>query len=505
MQHEAPPRSFARQPHAVVIGSGFGGLAAAVRLGARGYRVTVLEQLDVPGGRARVHRQDGFVFDAGPTIITAPFLLEELWALCGRRLADDVALVPMDPFYRIRFQDGSEFTYSGDAEAMRREVARFSPGDVEGYERFMRDSEAIYRVGFEQLGDAAFDSPMDMLRVAPDLLRLGGLRSVHAAVSRRIKDERLRAVFGYHPLLIGGSPFRASAIYCLIAYLERRWGVHFAMGGTGRLVDGLVGLIRGQGGTVRCGARAAKIDVVDGAAAGVRLEDGERLAADIVVSNADSAWTYSKLLPPEARRRWTDRRIAKAAYSMGLFVWYFGVRRRYEDVAHHTILMGPRYRGLLDDVFRSKTLAEDFSLYLHRPTATDPSLAPPGCDAFYVLSPVPNLQGGQDWPRCAEAYRQAIARSLSETLLPDLEAEIITSRVTTPADFAADFSSLHGAGFGLEPILSQSAWFRPHNRSEDVRNLFLVGAGTHPGAGLPGVLSSSRVLDKVAPDASVFA
>ncbi|WP_406855359.1 phytoene desaturase [Alsobacter sp. KACC 23698] len=505
MQHEAPPRSFARQPHAVVIGSGFGGLAAAVRLGARGYRVTVLEQLDVPGGRARVHRQDGFVFDAGPTIITAPFLLEELWALCGRRLADDVALVPMDPFYRIRFQDGSEFTYNGDAEAMRREVARFSPGDVEGYERFMRDSEAIYRVGFEQLGDAAFDSPMDMLRVAPDLLRLGGLRTVHAAVSRRIKDERLRAVFGYHPLLIGGSPFRASAIYCLIAYLERRWGVHFAMGGTGRLVDGLVGLIQGQGGTVRCGARAVKIDVVDGAAAGVRLEDGERLAADIVVSNADSAWTYSKLLPPEARRRWTDRRIEKAAYSMGLFVWYFGVRRRYEDVAHHTILMGPRYRGLLDDVFRSKTLAEDFSLYLHRPTATDPSLAPPGCDAFYVLSPVPNLKGGQDWPRCAEAYRQAIARSLSETLLPGLEAEIVTSRVTTPADFAADFSSLHGAGFGLEPILSQSAWFRPHNRSEDVRNLFLVGAGTHPGAGLPGVLSSARVLDKVAPDASVFA
>src|SRR5689334_18357858 len=283
-RYSQPHRISSNAPHAVVIGSGFGGLAAAVRLGARGYRVTVLEKLDAPGGRAQVYRQDGFTFDAGPTIVTAPFLLEELWSLCGRRMADDVTLVPMDPFYRIRFNDGEVFNYSGDPDAMRAEVARFSPGDVEGYDRFMRESEAIYRIGFEQLGDAAFDSPMDMLRIAPDLLRLGGLRSVHGAVSRCLKDERLRAVFGYHPLLIGGNPFRASSIYCLIAFLERRWGVHFAMGGTGKLVTGLVNLIRGQGNEVRCEAKVEEILVDRGVAGGVRLCTGEVRRSEIVVS-----------------------------------------------------------------------------------------------------------------------------------------------------------------------------------------------------------------------------
>ena len=489
------------RPHAVVIGSGFGGLAAAVRLGAKGYRVSVLEKLDAPGGRAYVHRQDGFTFDAGPTIITAPFLFEELWRLCGRRLADDVTLRPISPFYRIRFDDGAEFDCSGDAEAMREQIAWFSPRDVDGYENFLKASEAIFKVGFEQLGDVSFHSWKDMARIVPAMLRLRSYRTVYDFVASFIRDERLRVVLSFHPLLIGGNPFTTTSIYCLIAFLERRWGVHFAMGGTGRLVEGLVGLIEGQGGSVRCASEVTEILTRQSVATGVRLASGETLHGDIVVSNADSAWTYKKLLPGIMRKRWTDRRIDRARYSMSLFVWYFGTRRRYEDVAHHTILLGPRYRGLLEDIFEHKVLAQDFSLYLHRPTATDPSLAPPGCDAFYVLSPVPHLESGIDWSLQAEPYRRRIEQALGEVMLPNLAREVVTSRILTPQDFQDRLLSYRGAAFGLEPILTQSAWFRPHNRSEEVERLFLVGAGTHPGAGLPGVLSSARVLDDIVPDA----
>ncbi|KAA2238062.1 phytoene desaturase [Salinarimonas soli] len=494
-----PPQIGFAQPHAIVIGSGFGGLAAAVRLGARGYRVTVLERLPEPGGRAGVIRQDGFTFDAGPTVITAPFLFEELWSLCGRRMADDVTLVPVDPFYRIRFHDGETFAYSGDPDAMRAEVARLSPRDVAGYDRFMALSREICRVGFEELGHVPFGSLGKMARIAPDLLRLQGWRSVHGLVSTFFRDPRLRTVFSFHPLLIGGHPFRATAVYGLIAHLEKHWGVHFAMGGTGSLVKGLVGLIQGQGNRVRCGAEVAEITTEGRRATGVRLATGEILPADIVVSNADSAWTYRHLVPAHLRRRWTDRRLERSHYSMGLFVWYFGTKRRYPDVAHHTILLGPRYRGLLDDIFRRKVLAEDFSLYLHRPTATDPALAPPRHDGFYVLSPVPNLGGDIDWERQAEPYRQAIMRHLEATVMPGLEASLVTSALATPADFERRYLSFRGSGFGLEPIMSQSAWFRPHNRSEEVDGLYLVGAGTHPGAGLPGVLSSARILDEVVP------
>jgi len=492
-----------RRPHALVIGSGFGGLAAAIRLGARGYRVTVLERLEQAGGRARVHRQDGFTFDAGPTIVTAPQLFEELWALAGQKLSDDVTLVPMDPFYRIRFADGTSFAYSGDPERMRAEVDRFAPDDVDGYERFMAHSRAVCQIGFEQLGHVPFGRIGAMLRIAPDLLRLSGHRSVHDVVARFIRDERLRTVFSFHPLLIGGNPFRASAIYCLIADLERRWGVHFAMGGTGQLVDGLVRLIRRQGGRVRLGADVARIRVESGTATGVDLQSGETIPADLVVSNADSAVTHARLLP-EAQR-WSSGRFRRARSSMGLFVWYFGTKRRYPEVDHHTILLGPRYRGLLADIFDRKVLAEDASLYLHRPTATDASLAPPDCDAFYVLAPVPNLAGGQDWGALAEPYRRRIAQILESSVLPGLSESIVTSKVTTPREFQDDFQSYRGSGFGLEPVLTQSAWFRPHNRSGNVRNLYLVGAGTHPGAGLPGVLSSARVLDSVVPDARVTA
>lgn len=504
----APRAPSPSAPHAVVIGAGFGGLAAAIRLLVRGYRVTVLDRLDQPGGRARVFRQDGFTFDAGPTLITAPFLFEELWELAGRRMQDDVTLVPVDPFYRIRFSDGSQFDYTGDAARMRAEIARFAPGDVEGWERFLAHSERIYRVGFEELAHAPFSRARDMARVVPDMVRLENWRTVHGLVAKYVKDEKMRQVFSFHPLLVGGNPFSTSSIYTLIAYLERRHGVWFAMGGTGAIVAAMARLIEELGGSLRLGAHVDEIVVEDGRARGVRVRgarpdgsDDELVRADVVVSNADSAWTYRRLIRPEHRRTWTDLRLDRLSrYSMSLFVWYFGTRRTFGDVAHHTILLGPRYRELLEDIFDRKVLAEDFSLYLHRPTRTDPSMAPPGHDCFYVLSPVPHLEAGVDWRAKREAYRAAIARSLESTVLPGLEASLVTSRVLDPQGFLDDYLSLKGAAFGLEPVLHQSAWFRPHNESEDVRGLYLVGAGTHPGAGMPGVLSSARVLDTVVPD-----
>jgi phytoene desaturase len=498
-------RSGARPPHAAIIGAGFGGLAAAVRLAARGYRVSVFDRLTEPGGRARVFRQDGLVFDAGPTVITAPFLLEELWQLAGRRFADDIDLRSVTPFYRVRFDDGECFDYTGSADAMRAEVARFSPEDVAGYEAFVRKSERIFRTGFEQLAHVPFDTPWDMAKIVPSMMRLESYRTVHGLVARHIRDPRLRQVFSFHPLLVGGNPFSTTSIYTLIAFLERKWGVHFPMGGTGTLVRGLVGLIESMGGVIRLGTDVAEITLDGRRATGIRLADGERVPADVVVSNADAAWTYRHLLPAHARRRWTDRRIERSRYSMGLFVWYFGTRRTYSEIRHHTILLGPRYRDLLEDIFRRKVLADDFSLYLHRPTATDPSLAPAGCDAFYVLSPVPNLQGGQDWPTIAERYRRRIARHLEETMLPGLADELVTSRMLTPHEFRHELLAFNGAAFSLEPVLTQSAYLRPHNRSEDVERLFLVGAGTHPGAGVPGVLSSARVLDSIVPDPDAIA
>lgn len=494
----------AEAPRAIVIGSGFGGLAAAVRLLARGYRVTVLERLDQPGGRAYVYRDEGFVFDAGPTVITAPFLFEELWELAGKKMSDDVDLRPVSPFYRIRFHDGEEFDYTGDPAAMREEVARFAPEDVEGYERFVKMSEEIFGVGFTELAHMPFTRWTDMAKIVPAMMRLQSYRTVYGLVSKFVKNDRLRQVFSFHPLLVGGNPFDTTSIYTLIAFLERKWGVHFPMGGTGELVRGLVRLIEGMGGEVRCNAPVGQIQVTNGKATGVMLADGELLDADVVVSNADSATTYRKLVPPESRQRWTDDRIDRARYSMSLFVWYFGTDRKYDDVAHHTILLGPRYKELLDDIFRNKVLAEDFSLYLHRPTATDPSMAPEGCDAFYVLSPVPHLDSGTDWQAEAEAYRDRICKGLEESIMPGLSKHLKVSRLLTPIDFRDRLASHKGAAFGLEPVLTQSAWFRPHNQSEDVEHLYLVGAGTHPGAGVPGVLSSARVLDTVVPDADTF-
>mgnify|MGYP003341372473 FL=1 len=490
-----------QQPVAVVIGAGFGGLAAAIRLSAKGYRVKVYEKLEAAGGRASVFRQDGHTFDAGPTIITAPFLLQELWQLCGKRFEDDVTLVPMDPFYRIRFDDGTHFDYNGDPEHMRTEVARFAPDDLPGYERFLQLCEKCKKLGFEGMGEQAFDTLGDLIRAIPDFLRMGAWRSIHAQVARHFKNEHLRTVMSFHPLLIGGNPFSVTAAYALINALERTWGVHSAMGGTGAIVQGLVGLLKGQGIELHLNAPVQRILVENGKACGIELGSGETVRSDIVISNGDTAWTYKNLVDARYRRHWSDRRIERGRYSMGLLVWYFGTRRRYEEVPHHMLVLGPRYKGLLQDIFKHHVLADDFSLYLHRPTATDPSLAPAGCDTFYALAPVPHLDSGTDWRTQAEPMRRAIEQRLSDTVLPGLRAEVSTSLMMTPQDFHDRLWSYKGAGFGLEPLLLQSAWFRPHNRSEDLPGLYMVGAGTHPGAGVPGVLMSAKALEKVVPHA----
>ncbi len=501
----APPHAARAEPGApvaLIIGSGFGGLASAVRLAARGYDVTVLEKLDGPGGRAYVHRRDGHTFDAGPTIITVPFLFEELWALAGRRLADDVQMQKLDPFYRIRFPDGDHFDYSGEPDRMRAEVRRISPTDAAGYESFMAEADHCYRLGFEALGAKAFDTVGDLIAASPAIVRMRGWRSLHDMVAGHLKHPKLRIAMSLQSLLIGGNPFSVTCIYSLINALERQYGVHWAMGGTSELVRGLVSLLEGLGGRIRHGAEVRRIEVEQGRATGVTLAGGERIAGDIVVSNADTAWTYRNLVEPQHRRHWSDRRIERGRYSMSLFVWYFGTDCTYPDVPHHMMLLGPRYEELLKDIFKRHRLAPDFSLYLHRPTATDPSMAPAGRDTFYVLAPVPHLQSGTDWATQSEPYRQSIAEALERTVLPGLRQHLTTSFVTTPQDFQDRLLSFRGAAFGLEPLLTQSAWFRPHNRSEDVERLYMVGASTHPGAGIPGVLMSAKALDSVVPQAA---
>jgi phytoene desaturase len=494
----------AKMPHAVVIGAGFGGLAAAIRLASQGWRVTLCDKLDGPGGRAYVFRQDGFTFDAGPTIITAPYLLEDLWREAGATLSDDIDLRPIDPFYLIRFDDGETIRCVADLAGMRAEVERIDPRDAKNFDRFIEASEKIYDVAFKELADFPFHNFSSVISAAPDLVRLRGYSSVYSEVCRYFTNEKLRVAFSFHPLLIGGNPLTTTAYYCLISHLERKHLVHFAMGGTGAIVKAMARLIERKGGTIRYGAEVEEILVRNGHAAGVRLAGGETIDADIVVSNADPAWTYSKLLSQHPRRRWTDRKIARADYSMSLFVWYFGTNRRFDDVYHHMMVLGPRYEELLKDIFSRKILAEDFSLYLHRPTMTDPSLAPEGCDAFYVLAPVPHLDSGTDWAAMAEPYRKAIERRLEETVMPGLSQSIVTSRMMTPLDFRDRLNSWKGAAFSLEPKLFQSAWFRPHNVSEEVGGLYLVGAGTHPGAGIPGVISSAKIVGDLVGKAQDF-
>jgi len=488
----------------IVIGSGFGGLAAAIRLAARGHDVTLLEKRDQPGGRAYVYKQDGFTFDGGPTVITAPWLFTELFELAGKDPNDYVKFVPLDPFYRIFFPDGEHFDYNGDTTAMVNQIRAISPfaSDAGGYLDFIAKTERIFAKGFTELADVPFLSVRDMLKVAPDLIKLESYRTVYDFVSRHVKDDRLRQVLTFHPLLVGGNPFQTTSIYALIHHLERTWGVHFAMGGTGTIVDGLVKVFEDLGGRIQLNAEVAEITTSGRQVTGVRLKSGDELRADIVVCNGDVAGAYQRLLPPSVRKKYTDRRLARMRYSMSLVVIYFGTDRQYRGsdgpkLAHHDIILGPRYKGLLDDIFTNKTLAEDFSLYLHQPTLTDPSLAPEGCDAFYVLSPVPHLGGSIDWKSAAKPYRDRIMQFLERNYLPDLARHIVSEHMIDPRHFDTELNSYLGSAFSVEPILTQSAWFRPHNRSEELSNLYFVGAGTHPGAGLPGVLSSAKIADNL--------
>jgi len=480
-----------------VIGSGFGGLGAAVRLATRGYDVELIEARDQLGGRAYTYRQDGFTFDGGPTVITAPFLIDELFAGAGRQTADYVRIVPVDPFYRIEFADGSSFEYNADEEATVRKIAAMAPADVDGYRQMIRKAKDIFAKGFLELSDRPFLKFTDMLRVAPDLIRLKNYKTVYQFAAEHVKDDRLRRVFSFHPLLVGGNPFQTTSIYALIHHLEREWGVHYAMGGTGAVISALGQLLQELGGKIRLSSPVAKIETEGRQAKAIQLETGERIACDAVVSNADVANTYRLMVDPAARTKNTNRRLEKMRYSMSLFVIYFGTRKQYPDVKHHTIILGERYQGLLEDIFVNKTLPEDFSMYLHRPTATDPSMAPAGNDCFYVLIPVPNQLSGVDWRTMAQPFRDRVMKFLHEHQLPGLLDHLATERWLTPLDFETTLRSYQGAAFSFEPLFTQSAWFRPHNVSEDIDNPYFAGAGTHPGAGIPGVLSSAKIVEKL--------
>lgn len=484
---------------AVVIGTGFGGIAAALRLRAKGYEVVVIDRCATVGGRAQVFEREGFRHDAGPTVITAPFLFEELFKLFGEKLSDHVNLVPVKPWYRFHFSDGSEFDYGGTLEETLAEIAKIEPADCEGYLKLLAHSKKIYQVGFEKLSAEPFHKFWTMVKQVPALLRLRNYETVWQMVSRHLKSPKLRQAFSIQPLLVGGNPFDTTSIYGLIHYLEREHGVHFVMGGTGALTKALADLMVRHGVQVRLNTSVASIKIKDGVACGVVLDDGTEVAADLVVSNADAAHLYTNMVKPEDRSVMSGLKLKAAHYSMGLYVLYFGTKKQYPKVAHHTIWMGKRYRELLDDIFHKKILADDFSLYLHRPTATDPSFAPEGCDSFYVLCPVPNMQSGIDWTIEEPKLRAKIIQALDETILPGLKENIVADFAMTPADFKNNYESVHGAGFSVAPLFRQSAWFRFHNKAEGIKNLYLVGAGTHPGAGLPGVLCSAKVIDALIP------
>ncbi|MEX0661887.1 MAG: phytoene desaturase [Balneolaceae bacterium] len=483
----------------IVIGSGFGGLATASRLLSKGHNVTIFEKRDKPGGRAYVYEMNGFKFDGGPTVITAPFMFDDIFEAAGKKREDYIEFVPCNPFYRIFDNEGKNFDYNNDHEFTLGEIEKRSPGDKDGYEKFLGTTKAIFDKGFVELGDKPFLKFTDMLKVAPDLIKLQSYKSVYKYVSQFIKDDFLRKCFSFHPLLVGGNPFDTTSIYAMIHYLEREWGVHYAMGGTGAIVTGMVKLIEEQSGTLHLNAEIDEILVNNGKATGVRLMNGDVHTCDIVVSNSDVAFTYKNMIASRHRKKYTDRKIERTKYSMSLFVIYFGTKKRYTDtnLTHHNIILGDRYKGLLTDIFHKKHLSDDFSLYLHMPTITDPSMAPEGCEGFYVLSPVPHLDSGTDWNEMAPKYRDLIMNFLEENYLPDLQENIIAEHYIDPLHFQDTLNSFKGSAFSVEPLLTQSAWFRPHNRSEDVDDLYFVGAGTHPGAGLPGVLSSAKIAENL--------
>ena len=497
MNQIADPESFVveagTRPTAVVIGAGFGGLALAIRLQSMGFSTTLLDNRDKAGGRAYVYEIEGFTFDGGPTVITDPDCLRELWDLSGRRMEDYVTLLPVTPFYRLQWEDGDVLDYTNDQDELEAEIAKRSPSDVAGYRRFLAYSRELYREGYEKLGTTAFLSVKQMFSAMPQLVRLRADQSVYARVSKFVKNERVRQLLSFQSLLVGGNPFKTSSIYALIHALERRGGVWFAKGGTGALVDGMVRLFEDLGGNVRLRASVASIDSEGDRVRGVTLEDGTVFRADMVASNADVVHTYSKLLE-HGRGETYGRTLAKRRHSMSLFVLYFGLKREHPDLKHHIILLGQRYKALIAEIFgKGRKLPDDFSLYLHAPCVTDPSLAPKGCSAFYVLSPVPHLgHADVDWDEVGPRYADTILEYLEEHAIPNLRRDLVVQHMLTPFGFRDEMNTHHGSAFSIEPILTQSAWFRPHNRDDKIDNLYIVGAGTHPGAGVPGVVGAAK-------------
>ena len=483
---------------AIVIGAGFGGIALAIRLQSAGIATTLIEGRDKPGGRAYVYEDAGFTFDAGPTVITDPSALEELFALSGRRMSDYVELLPVSPFYQLCWEDGTRFDYVNDQARLDEQIRALEPDDVAGYQRFLAYSQAVFEEGYIRLGAKPFLKVSDMLAAGPKLLQLSAWRSVYAQVSRFVKSEKLRQALSFHTLLVGGNPFATSSIYALIHALERKWGVWFAKGGTHQLVLGLLKLFTDLGGEVRLNAPVERILTEGNRATGVCLADGSQIEADLVASNADVVHTYRKLLGHHTHGVVESNRLKRKRHSMSLFVIHFGLSRPPVGLEHHMVCFGQRYRGLIDELFKGPGVPDDFSLYLHSPCVTDPSLAPPGQSAHYVLAPVPHLGNADvDWSVEGPRLRDKILAYLEERYMPGLREHLVTSRIFTPADFHQELNAYHGSAFSLEPILTQSAWFRPHNRDSVIPNLYLVGAGTHPGAGVPGVVGSAKATASV--------
>ncbi|ATY33315.1 phytoene desaturase [Sphingomonas psychrotolerans] len=478
---------------AAVIGAGIGGLALAIRLQSAGVDTTILEARDKPGGRAYFWERDGFVFDAGPTVITAPEALQELWRLSGHDISEDVNLMPVSPFYRLSWPDGTAFDYGNDDAQLRAEIARLNPDDVAGYRRFLKYSEGVYREGYLKLGHVAFLDFGSMVRAAPALMKYQAWRSVYSMVSHFVKNEKLRQALSFHTLLVGGNPTTTSAIYALIHKLERDGGVWFAQGGTNKLVAGMVRHFERLGGVVRLGDAVAAIDTLGDRATGVRTESGFELLVDAVASNADVVHSYRHLLKDSRSAQRAASKLEQKRFSPSLFLVHFGVRGTFPEIPHHSILFGPRYQALLADIYDHGVLSEDFSLYLHHPTATDPAMAPEGHSTFYALAPVPHLgKFPADWSEVGPVLEERILAEVSRRLIPDLKDRIVTKFSYAPPDFATDLHAHLGSAFSLEPILTQSAWFRVHNRDEAISNLYFVGAGTHPGAGIPGVVGSAK-------------
>ena len=478
---------------AIVVGAGFGGLALAIRLQSAGVHTTVVEARDKPGGRAYVWEKDGFTFDAGPTVVTDPRCLAELWQLSGRNIADDIELIPVSPFYRLNWVDGTNFDYSNDDVSLAKEIAKLNPDDVAGYRDFLDYSAGVYREGYVKLGHVAFLDFASMVKAAPALMKHQAWRSVYSIVSGFVKSEKLRQALSFHTLLVGGNPFTTSSIYALIHKLERDGGVWFAKGGTNALIRAMVTQFERLGGEIRLGDPVVSIDTLGDRAQGVTCASGWVGKADAVASNGDVMHTYRDLMADNRAAARTAKSLAKKSWSPSLFVVHFGVKGSWPGIPHHSILFGPRYQGLLSDIYDHGVLPADFSLYLHHPTVTDPSLAPEGHSTFYALAPVPHLgKFPVDWDLYKDEYERRILDEVGRRLIPDIHDRIVTKFSYTPKDFGADLNAHLGSAFSLEPVLTQSAYFRVHNRDDNIRNVFFVGAGTHPGAGIPGVVGSAK-------------